>query len=72
MESGLRRLGGNMNPRGNTRIIIQKVGEIQKLVGEAKALHDNDRDKNGHYLAQKKLDEAHELCIEIRNMYDPI
>jgi hypothetical protein len=48
------------------------VGEIQKLIGSAKGLHDNDRDQVGHAIAQKQLEKAHELCIRIRNMYDPV
>jgi hypothetical protein len=61
-----------MKARGNTKVIIQKVGEIQNLLGRAKALHDDDRSPNSHEKAQKALNEAFELCLEIRNMYDPV
>ncbi|GMX64517.1 hypothetical protein Elgi_37860 [Paenibacillus elgii] len=61
-----------MKARGNTKIILEKIGRIQNLVGEAKGLHDNDRDPFSHELAQKKLEEAFMLCVEIRNLYDPL
>lgn len=61
-----------MKARGNTKFIIEMVGKIQALVGEAKSLHYADTNPDGFYIAQKKLEEAHELCIEIRNLYDPI
>lgn len=60
-----------MIARGNTRIILKKVEKIQMLVGEAKSKHDDDRNSFGHSDAQKLLEEAFELCLEIRNMYEP-
>ncbi|WCK57507.1 hypothetical protein PP175_25920 (plasmid) [Aneurinibacillus sp. Ricciae_BoGa-3] len=61
-----------MKARGNTKIILEKVNEIQKLVGHAKSLHENDRDTDAHSLAQEKLQKAFQLCVEIRNIYDAI
>ncbi|MCR8641463.1 hypothetical protein NV379_02225 [Paenibacillus sp. N1-5-1-14] len=61
-----------MKARGKTRDILKLVGEIQLLVGSAKANQDNDRDRISHEVAQKQLEKAHELCIQIRSMYDPI
>lgn len=61
-----------MKARGNTKIILEKVGEVQHLIGKAKGMHDNDRDVNAHEIAQKLLAEAFDLCVEIRNMYDPL
>lgn len=61
-----------MKARGRTREILKLVGEIQNLIGEAKANHDNDRDQTSHEIAQKQLEKAHELCIRIRSMYDPV
>lgn len=61
-----------MKARGNTKLILKKVSEIQKLIGNAKSLHDNDRDTDAHSLAQKQLEEAFKLCVEIRGMYDAI
>jgi hypothetical protein len=61
-----------MKARGNVKTIIEKIGKVQNLVGRAKALHDDDRSPNAHEKAQNALDEAFELCLEIRNMYDPI
>jgi hypothetical protein len=61
-----------MQARGNTRTIIKKVGEIQNLVGEAKGLHLDDKDQAAFALAQKKLDEAFNICLEITSLYDPV
>ncbi|MFL1672572.1 hypothetical protein [Paenibacillus dendritiformis] len=61
-----------MKARGNTKVILQKVTEIQRLVGEAKGLHDDDQNPMGHQLAQEKLVTAFDLCVEIRDMYDPV
>jgi hypothetical protein len=58
--------------RGNTRVILQKISKIQTLIGEAKALHDDDKNKRGHEIAQNKLDEAFMICIEITGMYEPV
>lgn len=61
-----------MKARGRTREILKTVGEIQKLIGSAHGLHYNDKDQEGFATAQKKLEEAHDLCIKITSMYDPI
>lgn len=60
-----------MIARGNTRIILKKVKKIQMLVGEAKSKQDDDRDSFGHSDAQKLLEGAFDLRLEIRSMYDP-
>jgi len=60
-----------MKARGNTKIILDKVGKIQNLVGGAIGNHQNDRDPKGFVMAQKQLEEAFKLCVEIRDMYDP-
>ncbi|WP_103108584.1 hypothetical protein [Brevibacillus reuszeri] len=61
-----------MKPRGKTREIIKLVDEIQTLVGNAKSLHDDDQNRDGHAMAQQQLEKAFEKCIQIRGMYDPI
>lgn len=61
-----------MKARGNTKTILTKVEKIQSLVGEAKGLHDDDRNSSSREKAQKNLEEAFELCLEITSMYDPI
>lgn len=57
-----------MKPRGNTKKIIQKVGEIQNLVGKAGGYIDTKE----QYKIRAELEKALKLCIEIRDMYDPI
>lgn len=61
-----------MKARGNAKVIMQKVGKIQDLVGEARNMHYDDKSQTAFAEAQEKLKEAFELCIEIRDMYDPI
>lgn len=61
-----------MKARGRTKDILQKVVRIQKLVGEAKIYHDNDRDPLGHEKGGRCLEEASKLCLEITALYDPI
>lgn len=64
-----------MRARGNTKIILQKVTEIQKLIGQAQAGYDNDGGWNRvdrSSIVKPNLERAHELCVEIRSMYDPI
>ena len=60
-----------MKARGNTKIILEKVGEIQNLIGSAKGKHDNDRNPDAHEQAQNELQRAFDLCLEIRDMYEP-
>jgi uncharacterized protein YydD (DUF2326 family) len=64
--------GDYMKPRGNTKVIIKKVGDIQNLIGEAKNMHYDDKSQVAFAQAQQKLQEAFDLCLEIRNLYDPI
>jgi hypothetical protein len=61
-----------MKARGNTKIIIEKVGRIQTLVGQAQATYQNDRSSDRADKIIPQLQEAFELCLEIRNMYDPL
>ena len=61
-----------MKARGNVKKILLMVGEIQDLVGDARGLHWNDRDDNAFALAQNKLEQALNLCVEATSMYDPI
>lgn len=61
-----------MKARGNTKAILKKVMHIQNLVGEAKGLHQDDRNQEGYVQAQKKLDEAFAICLEITELYDPL
>lgn len=57
-----------MKARGKTKEILKKVGEIQLLVGEA-----NMRvDTLSQFEIRDLLEKAHEKCIEIRNMYEPV
>lgn len=63
-----------MKARGNTKVIIDKVTEIQSLIGNAKNAYQNDGGHNRVNRAEtvhSNLDKAFELCLEIRNMYDP-
>jgi hypothetical protein len=61
-----------MKARGNTKIILQKVGQIQNLIGEAKAFHQDDRDQEGFAMGQRKLEEAFRLCVKITELYEPV
>lgn len=60
-----------MKAKGNTKIILGKVGEIQSLVGQAKGGYVNDLNPNRARDVIEALDKAFELCIEITGMYDP-
>lgn len=53
------------------RELMQGITRLQNLIGQAICLHGNDRDKDGFEKAQAVLDEAHELCIELRGYDDP-
>lgn len=53
--------------RGNTRVILEKVGEIQNLIGQAAACIDNPN----QYEIRSILDKALNICMDIRDMYDP-
>ncbi|MET3505524.1 hypothetical protein [Halalkalibacter oceani] len=59
-----------MKARGNTKIILKKVEEIQFLIGYANQNIMNDQDINSIEQAQKQLNKAHEICIDIRSMYE--
>lgn len=61
-----------MKARGNTRSILKKVEAIQILIGRADAGYMNDRSSDRAEKVRESLKKAHELCIEIRGMYDPL
>lgn len=61
-----------MKARGKMKIILEKVGQVQNLIGEAKNLHHADTDPKSFTEAQNKMQKAFDICVEIRNMYDPI
>ncbi|MGG3471523.1 hypothetical protein ABES02_29165 [Neobacillus pocheonensis] len=57
-----------MKARGNTKVILQKVEEIQNLVGKASGYIDAKE----QFKIRTELEQVLKLCIEIRDMYDPI
>lgn len=61
-----------MQARGNTKSILQKVSEIQNLIGQANAAYLNDVSGCRADKVKDALKKAHELCTEITSMYDPI
>lgn len=61
-----------MKARGNTRKIIEEVGKLQDLIGEISGLYDDDRDSNARSIIHTKLQEAMNICIKVRDIYDPI
>ena len=61
-----------MKAKGNTKKILQKVGEIQDLVGLAMANHANDKNTDAYEKGQEQLKKAFDICLEITGMYDPI
>lgn len=48
------------------------IGELQTLIGSAHGLHANDRNPMGFEDGQKKLEQAHELCIQARSFDKPV
>jgi hypothetical protein len=61
-----------MKPRGKIKEIIIKVNKIQLLIKNARMNNWNDQNQNQITDIQNALEEALELCSEIREMYDPI
>lgn len=55
-------------PRGKTKEIILSVADIQMLIGKAIG----DIDTATQYDIRKHLEEAHAICINIRDLYEPI
>ena len=53
------------------RQLLMGITRLQNLVGMALAHHQNDRDQDGFEKGVRLLNEAHELCIELRS-FDPI
>lgn len=51
--------------------LLRGITSLQDLFGKAMAYHGNDRDPNGFEKGSKALEQAHELCIELRG-FDPI
>jgi len=58
--------------RPTRRDLLVVIGRLQDLVGEARARHMDDRDRNGYERGQEALERAHELCIEVLGMDDPV
>jgi hypothetical protein len=58
--------------RGNTRIILEKVGEIQQLVGSVKSDMLNDRNPYAIDRAMDDIEKAFQICLEITGMYDQV
>lgn len=50
--------------------LLKVIDELQRLIGSAHGLHGNDRNRHGFEEGQKKLEQAHELCIQAR-AFDP-
>lgn len=61
-----------MKARGNTAVILRKVGQIQDFVGQGIGYHMDDRNPNGYELGQAALQKAFALCLEITGMYDQL
>jgi len=58
--------------RGGTKKLLRGVDTLQGLIGDAIGYHYNNRDPNGFEKAQQCLERAHELCIQLRSMYEPL
>lgn len=56
--------------RPSRKTLLAVIYELQGLVGGAHACHGNDRSRTGFEDGQKKLEEAHELCIQA-TAFDP-
>ena len=68
-----RRGGRSMKvARGKVRELLIIIGEIQNLVGVAKNVARNDRDKEQLTHLLELLDKAFKLCLEARSEYRPI
>ena len=61
-----------MKARGETRKLLIVIGELQSLIGTARALHENDRDPMGYTRGQNALSKAFELCLDATSRYEPI
>jgi hypothetical protein len=61
-----------MKARGQVRKLLIVIGELQSLVGTARAFHENDRDPNGYVNGQDALTRAFELCLDATSEYEPI
>ena len=48
---------------------LEIITTIQSLVEKGKSYHMNDRNPNGFELGNKSLEEAIELCLEVRSMF---
>ena len=57
--------------KGQVKKLLQVLGEVQSLIGNAKVSHYNDRDRNAFVEAQEKLEKAFNLCVEASSEYYP-
>jgi hypothetical protein len=60
----------NLTKKPSRKDLLKVIAELQQLVGSAHGLHANDRNPMGFEEGQKKLEAAHELCIQARS-FDP-
>jgi hypothetical protein len=60
----------NITKKPSRKDLLKVIAELQRLVGAAHGLHGNDRNRMGFEDGQKRLEEAHELCIQARS-FDP-
>lgn len=60
----------NITKKPSRKDLLKVIAELQRLVGAAHGLHANDRNPMGFEDGQKKLEIAHELCIQA-TAFDP-
>jgi hypothetical protein len=60
----------NITKKPSRKELLRVISELQRLVGSAHHLHANDLNRIGFEDGQKKLEEAHELCIQA-TAFDP-
>lgn len=58
--------------RPTRRDLLLVITQLQGWVGEAAALHGNDRDPNGFERGQAALRRAFALCVEARSFDPPL
>lgn len=61
----------DINKKPTRKDLLKVIDKLQELVGSAHHLHANDRNRMGFEDGQKKLEEAHELCIVARSFDKP-
>ena len=57
--------------RGKPKQLLDALSKVQGKIGLARGLHANDRDPAGFECAQNLLEEAFNICVEARGLYDP-